>query len=120
MEIQEACMHALDDLRLRFTASQRTVGALTRQLLEARLRMQAAAGSSTAEHACCAPAALEAQEALLSRQQTCAFIPEIFLMCITICQSAEESSSTQKDVMYACKQCMKTCMPRHKGTQGDV
>ncbi len=65
LDLQEDCMHALEDLRSRFAASQRTVGHLSRDLIAAQLKQQSSLG-----HVLSAPAALEAQEALLSRHQT--------------------------------------------------
>lgn len=66
-EILEASMRALEDLRSRFAASQRTVGHLSRQLIAAQLHQQA-----SPESAFCTAVTLEAQEAQLSRHQTCA------------------------------------------------
>ncbi|CAL8468473.1 g8013 [Coccomyxa elongata] len=65
LDLQEDCMHALEDLRSRFAASQRTVGHLSRDLIAAQLKQQSSLGQALSP-----PAALEAQEALLSRHQT--------------------------------------------------
>ncbi|BDA43578.1 probable oral-facial-digital syndrome 1 protein homolog at N-terminal half [Coccomyxa sp. Obi] len=65
LDLQAECMNALEDLRSRFAASQRTVGHLSRELIAAQLKQQ-----SSLDHVLSAPAALEAQEALLSRHQT--------------------------------------------------
>ena len=63
-------MHASEDLRSRFAASQRTVGHLTRNLITAQLKLHAPKLHATTENSLSSSAALEAQEALLSRHQT--------------------------------------------------
>ncbi|KAK9915072.1 hypothetical protein WJX75_004392 [Coccomyxa subellipsoidea] len=70
--VLEASMHASEDLRSRFAASQRTVGHLTRNLITAQLKLHAPKLHATTENSLSSSAALEAQEALLSRHQTAA------------------------------------------------
>ena len=65
LDLQEECMRALLDIRASFAASQRTVSHLSRELIAAQLKHQSSLGNVLS-----APAALEAQEALLSRHQT--------------------------------------------------